>query len=177
MAFFSSAIFANDQPTKLKIQLLAENVYQHISYKEVAPYGMVAASGLVVVDGNNAHIIDTPWTQEDTEHLITWIQAKGLTIKSGVASHFHEDASSGIPLLNKAQIKTYATPLTNHLLSLNDREKSSDEITSNPFELVKNSIEIFYPGAGHTQDNIVVWLPKAKILFGGCFVKSRHSKP
>ena len=35
---------------------------------------------------------------------------------------------------------------------------------------------MFYPGAGHTQDNIVVWLPKQKILFGGCFVKSIHSK-
>ncbi|MEJ6355620.1 IMP family subclass B1 metallo-beta-lactamase, partial [Pseudomonas aeruginosa] len=26
-------------------------------------------------------------------------------------------------------------------------------------------------GPGHTQDNVVVWLPEKKILFGGCFVK------
>lgn len=136
---------------------------------------MVGASGLVVVDGNNAHIIDTPWTQEATVALINWIKSKKLVIKSSVVTHFHEDASSGIPLLNKAKVKTYATPLTNALLEAAHREVSSDEITSRTFELVKGTIEIFYPGAGHSKDNIVVWLPKSKILFGGCFVKSLHS--
>lgn len=42
--------------------------------------------------------------------------------------------------------------------------------------MVKDTIEVFYPGSGHTEDNIVVWLPKSNILFGGCFVKSIHSK-
>ncbi len=37
-------------------------------------------------------------------------------------------------------------------------------------------MEIFYPGPGHTIDNVVVWLPALNILFGGCFVKSLHSK-
>lgn len=31
---------------------------------------------------------------------------------------------------------------------------------------------MYYPGAGHTQDNVVVWFPKQSALFGGCFVKS-----
>ena len=35
---------------------------------------------------------------------------------------------------------------------------------------------MFYPGAGHTLDNVVVWLPKANILFGGCFIRSLDSK-
>jgi len=37
-------------------------------------------------------------------------------------------------------------------------------------------VSVYYPGAGHTEDNIVVWLPKEKILFGGCLVKSLHAK-
>jgi beta-lactamase superfamily II metal-dependent hydrolase len=102
--------------------------------------GMIGASGLIVVDGGNAHIIDTPWTQEDTETLIRWIKAKELIIKSTIITHFHEDASGGIPFLNNSNIKTYATTLTN------------------------------------TQNNIVVWPPKQKILFGGCFVESINSK-
>ena len=32
--------------------------------------------------------------------------------------------------------------------------------------------ELFYPGAGHARDNIVVWFPQQKVLFGGCFIKS-----
>ncbi|MEW6999357.1 subclass B1 metallo-beta-lactamase [Colwelliaceae bacterium BS250] len=170
----SSIVSANNE--QLKVTQLADNVYQHVSYKRIEPWGMVAASGLIVVDGKNAHIIDTPWTQEETEELIKWIKLKDLIVKSSVVTHFHEDASGGIPFLNKSKIKTYATPQTNNLLNLKHREISSDEISSNTFELVKDTIEIFYPGAGHTEDNIVVWLPKSNILFGGCFVKSMNSK-
>jgi len=32
--------------------------------------------------------------------------------------------------------------------------------------------EVFYPGAGHAADNVVVWFPDAGVLFGGCLVKA-----
>jgi metallo-beta-lactamase class B len=34
----------------------------------------------------------------------------------------------------------------------------------------------YYPGGGHSTDNIVVWIPSEKILFGGCMVKDIHSR-
>ncbi|MDF4756393.1 GIM family subclass B1 metallo-beta-lactamase, partial [Vibrio parahaemolyticus] len=34
----------------------------------------------------------------------------------------------------------------------------------------------FYPGKGHTEDNIVVWLPQYNMLVGGCLVKSASAK-
>ena len=174
--FFSSISLATEQQKTLQILPLADNVYQHISYKTVAPWGHVAASGLILIEGNDAHIIDTPWSLADTETLLVWLAERNLTVKSSVITHFHEDASAGIALLNRQQIKTYATPLTNSLLKKAKRTVSSDEITTNPFQLVPDQLEIFYPGAGHSPDNIVVWLPKSKILFGGCFVKSLESK-
>jgi len=121
-------------------------------------------------------MIDTPWTTQGTKELIEWIDAKGLTLKSTVVTHFHEDASGDLPLLNDLKIKTYATTLTNKLLWANQKEMSSDEISSDTFELVDGVVSVYYPGAGHTEDNIVVWLPKEKILFGGCFVKNLQTK-
>ncbi len=174
LLFISAIAGANDK--KLKITKLADNVYQHISYKHVEPWGLVGASGLVVVDGKDAHIIDTPWTPAATEELIHWISSQGLVVKSSVVTHFHQDASGGIPYLNHSKIKTFATSQTNKLLKSKQKQQSSDEISTTPFGLVKDTIEVFYPGAGHTEDNIVVWLPKHKILFGGCFVKSSRSK-
>lgn len=174
--FLSLISLAKDQNKTLKILPLADNVYQHISYKTIEPWGEVAASGLILVEGNNAHIIDTPWSFTDTEKLLAWLTKKNLTVKSSVVTHFHEDASGGVALLNNRKIKTYATPLTNSLLKKANRTMSSNVITDNPFQLVLNEIEIFYPGAGHSPDNVVVWLPKSKILFGGCFVKSLGSK-
>lgn len=173
--FFVSGIASANNST-LKIKTVADNVYQHISYMHVEPWGMVGASGLVVVEGKNAHIIDTPWSQADTKKLIKWIEEKGLVAKSAVATHFHEDASAGIPFFNKSNINTYATLQTNKLLKEHHKEQASHVIPTRTFELVSDTIEIFYPGPGHSQDNIVVWLPKSKVLFGGCFVKNLKSK-
>ena len=44
------------------------------------------------------------------------------------------------------------------------------------FEFIDGVASVFYPGAGHTEDNVVVWLANEKILFGGCFVKSLQNK-
>lgn len=174
---FAHSQGVNQQPTKnLKIKQLSDNVYQHISYKEVKPWGLVAASGLVVVNGADAHLIDTPWTTDGTKELLAWIDAKELTVKSAIVTHFHDDASGDLPLLNELKIPTYATTLTNRLLKLDNKPVSTREISGNKFTLVDGVMEVFYPGAGHTKDNVVLWLPKEKILFGGCFVKSLGSK-
>lgn len=175
--FIPCLVQANNQDSKpIKVEKLTDNIYQHISYKKVEPWGLISASGLVVIKGAEAHIIDTPWTTEGTQQLIDWIESKGLTAKSAIVTHFHEDASGDIPLLNNLNIKTYATSLTNKLLKLNQKEVSSDEFSSNTFEFVDGVASVFFPGLGHTKDNIVVWLANEKILFAGCFVKSLKSK-
>ena len=35
-----------------------------------------------------------------------------------------------------------------------------------------DGVELYYPGPGHTRDNLVVWLPETRMLFAGCLVKS-----
>lgn len=185
--FSYSAITAADNVAdlpkthKLTISPIANNVFQHISYKNIQGYGLVPASGLIVVDGKNAHIIDTPWTNADTEKLTVWISEQGLTLKSSISTHFHEDRAGGIPYLNNLSIATYASELTNQLLAKNNKQAAKNHLLTDMRKTQKQTyingmIEVFYPGAGHSIDNIVVWLPEHKLLFGGCFVKSLHSK-
>jgi glyoxylase-like metal-dependent hydrolase (beta-lactamase superfamily II) len=45
--------------------------------------------------------------------------------------------------------------------------KAADRETKDP-----RGFEAFYPGPGHTSDNIVIAFPEAEILFGGCLIKS-----
>ena len=66
----------------------------------------------------------------------------------------------------KAFRKTKLKP-PNHTFILNDGLK---------FELGEETVEIYYPGPAHTQDNIVVYFHKRKILFGGCMVKALNWK-
>ncbi len=56
------------------------------------------------------------------------------------------------------------------------RPESIVPLSDSSFRIGKTNIETFYPGKGHSPDNIVVWLPDQKILFGGCLVKSTESE-
>jgi glyoxylase-like metal-dependent hydrolase (beta-lactamase superfamily II) len=166
---------------QLTISQITNNVFQHISYKNVKGYGMVPANGLIVTEGKSAYIIDTPWTEADTEKLVIWIKEQDLTLKSSISTHFHEDRAGGIPYLNKLPIDTYASELTNQLLAARDKQVAKHDLLMIENSAVKQilangAIEVFYPGAGHSRDNIVVWLPEHELLFGGCFVKSLSSK-
>ena len=38
--------------------------------------------------------------------------------------------------------------------------------------LLAAACQLFFLGAGHTRDNIVAWLPRHQVPFGGCFLKS-----
>ncbi|MFY8350688.1 subclass B1 metallo-beta-lactamase [Pseudoalteromonas sp. SSM20] len=161
---------------ELTVTAIDENIYQHVSYEQVGKWGMVGASGLVVVDGKDAFFIDTPWSNSDTEKLVDWTQEQGFTLKAAVVTHFHQDASGGLDALNKRNIPTYAYKKTNQLLEKHKGLSATHIIEENKFSLLKDKIEVFYPGGGHTADNVVVWLEKPQMLFGGCFVKGLNSK-
>ena len=169
-----SAVAADDLPD-LAIRQLTENVYLHTSYKVVDGFGLVDSNGLVVVVNNEAYIIDTPWSAQDTEKLLNWIATQGLAIRGSVSTHFHEDRTAGIGYLNSKSIPTHTSKLTNSILRKAGKAEASREFGSN-FWLVENQIEIFYPGPGHSQDNVVVWLPEHGLLFGGCFIRAAESK-
>ncbi len=174
--FVSVLLLANfsiaEQPLpELEIKKIDEGVYLHTSYEKVKGWGVVASNGLVAVEGKDAYIIDTPGSEKDTEALVQWISAQGFITKASISAHFHSDSTAGIAYLNSKSIPTYASKLTNELLNKKGEEQATHSFTKNPFWLLKNKIEVFYPGAGHSPDNVVIWLPKQKILFGGCFVK------
>ncbi len=38
------------------------------------------------------------------------------------------------------------------------------------------TIQAFYPGPSHTFDNVVVYFPKRKLLFGGCMIKTMAAR-
>ena len=175
LATFIGNAFADDKLPDLKIEKLAYGVYLHTSYKVVDGYGLVDSNGLVVLDHKDAYILDTPWTAEDTEKLLAWIKAQGFTLKASLSTHFHEDRTAGIAVLNARHIPTYASAMTNRLLGKMGRAQASHTFDNGDFWLVKNRIEVFYPGPGHSRDNVVVWLPQQKILLGGCFVRSAES--
>lgn len=169
--FFSSICFSEDIVPELNVQKHADGVYLHTSYEKYNGWGVVASNGLVILDNTDAYIIDTPTSTKSTITLLNWIKKHGFKAKASISTHFHDDSTGGISYLNSESIPTYASKFTNELIEKKGREKARYTFDGTSYWLLKDQIEIYYPGAGHTKDNVVVWMPKQKILFGGCFVK------
>jgi metallo-beta-lactamase class B len=94
-------------------------------------------------------------------------------ITQAVATHFHRDRTGGIPALEVAGIPTVAHPKTLELARSHGTAvpTAAADFVQETARL-SEECELFFPGAGHTRDNIVVWLPHQRVLFGGCFLKS-----
>ena len=161
---------------ELQVAQLTDGVYLHTSYANIEGYGYVGANGLVVFDQGNAYIVDTPWSEQDTVRLVEWINAKGATVQASVSTHSHEDRTSGIAYLKTQSILTYTSKLTDEILQQTKRPRAELVYADPQFVVAENLLEVFYPGGGHTIDNHVVWLPKQKILFGGCLVRDVAAK-
>ncbi|MDF2178801.1 DIM/SIM/IMP family subclass B1 metallo-beta-lactamase [Aliiglaciecola sp. CAU 1673] len=172
----TSSLYAQEAIPALQVKQIAEGVYQHISYQEVKGFGLVDANGLIIVDDNNAYLIDTPWSESVTEEIVDWIQAQGFELVASLSTHSHEDRSAGIAWLNARAIPTYASALTNAQLKAKGKALATQTFSTEEMTLADGRIQVFYPGAGHSLDNIVVWVPESKILFGGCLVKSLEAK-
>jgi len=162
---------------KVEIAPLKDQVYIYTSYEDMDEYGKVGANGLIIEGKKEAIIIDAPWNNEQTNQLIEWVQdSLKKKVKYVAVTHFHADRIGGIELLKEKSIPAVSGKLTSELA---DKSRPLPDITfkkDTTLKLDNISVELFYPGPGHTEDNIVVYVPQRKVLYGGCFLKSSTSK-
>ena len=171
----SSLVNADIKNGEMEIVQINDNVYQHISYN-LWKNKFTPSNGLIVLDQKNAYIIDTPWRKEDTKNLVAWIKQQNLNLRASISTHFHDDRASGIEYLNKIGVKTVASHRTNQLLKRENKTPATIGFESDNYWFLKDKIHAYYPGAGHSMDNIVVWLAEHKILVGGCLIRSAESR-
>jgi len=152
---------------------LTPNVWIHTTTHVLDGVGYYPANGAIVVGGSESLLIDTGWSGTDADAILDeWERLRKPPISKALATHFHYDRTGGIGALSHRGIPTFANPLTIGLAldngcpvprPLHDVEKHRQRL---------GTVEVYYPGAGHTIDNIVAWIPSDGVLFGGCLVKS-----
>jgi len=162
----------------VSVQPVAPGVWVHTTYHNLPNYGRVPANGLVVVDGEEALVIDLPWTDEQTATLFDWIaRTQGAVVKTVVPTHFHQDCMGGLAEAHRRRATSYGLDKTIEIAR--QRRLPVPQI---PFQLrtmvrCAGTVAIVtYYGPGHTTDNVVAWLPKQGVLFGGCLIKSLDSQ-
>jgi metallo-beta-lactamase class B len=161
----------------LELIKISENAYIHVSYTVLPQYGRVSANGLIFINNHNAFIFDTPWTDSLTRVLISYLkERKGLNIRGFIPNHWHSDCMGGLGYLLSQNIESYANQKTIEIAG-----KEGLPLAAHGFQdslrlfLDDKIIDCYFPGAAHSTDNIVIWIPSEKILFPGCMVKSLAS--
>jgi metallo-beta-lactamase class B len=93
------------------------------------------------------------------------------------ATHWHSDKTAGLEYYRQHGIKTYTTVHTDELSKKNNKKRAEFLMSKDTvFNVGQYSFETYYPGQGHTEDNIVIWFKKEKILYGGCLIKGVDDK-
>jgi metallo-beta-lactamase class B len=161
----------------LELLRISENAFIHVSYVNSPSFGRYSSNGLVFINGNEAFLFDTPPDEQLTIVLAEWLREKmKVEIKGFAPNHWHEDCMGGLGYLNSLGTASYANSRTIDIA----RQKGlpvpghgfNDSLT---VKLGDRNIHLYYPGAAHSMDNIVVWIPSEKILFAGCMCKSLES--
>ena len=169
--------FSQDTIHQVKITHLYDNFYVHTSFKLFNNVSF-PSNGLIVITKKGAILIDTPWDESQTFQLVDSLELLfHKKIILCIVTHSHDDRTAGLEVLKKKGVKTYSSKLT-HEISIENNEKIADSFFSKDtvFNIDSLILETYFPGKGHTKDNIVIWFPKSKILFGGCAIKSIESK-
>lgn len=160
----------------LIIERLSDHIYQHTSFLATNDFGRVDCNGMIVVNGNEAVVFDTPSDDEGSRELIHYlVNDLQCRIKAIIPTHFHEDCVAGMGVFNESGIPAYAYGSTIELL------KSKSRIFSEPIEQFGDSLVLeiggelvyaVYFGEGHNRDNIVGYFPGDSAIFGGCLIKA-----
>jgi len=161
----------------LKISKITADVYVFTTYQT---YGgsLFPSNSMYVVTDEGVVLIDTPWDTTQFRPLIDSLNARhNKKIIACISTHFHDDRVGGVDFLNAIGVKTFASSQT---VALCKKKAVNVPVNSfvkdTTFTFGRHKIQTFYPGHGHTEDNIVVWVEKENVLFGGCFVKSTEAE-
>lgn len=161
------------------------------------------ANSLIIKGSRELLFIDTPYNDVASELLLNWFQRDSVQRKIIVINtHFHNDNLGGNSFFISRGADVYGSEKTVELLQARGLGNGILEILKNSspehynyfkdvrlsppnrtfnllsglnIECCDDSVEVYFPGAGHTPDNVVVFVKKRKILFGGCIIKSLGS--
>lgn len=158
------------------------------------------ANALLVRMGEKDFLLaDTPYTNDAAKQLVEWMRGQfGEFNLTAVNTHFHRDNLGGNGYLLARKVPVYGSAMTVELLKKRgdamlqmvqspEQKKYKEGILRSPLvppdhtfdirqgmrlKLGDEEAVVDYPGPGHSPDNVVVYFPKRKILFGGCLIKA-----
>lgn len=156
---------------------LIDSFFVHVTSDYVEGFGMVSSNGLIVIRNGDALMIDTPMDESKTTGLLDFLRDSMHTkVTLFIPGHWHNDCIGGLAELHRRNVFSLANKMTrDECIKRNLEVPKASFSESTKWSFCGIPLECWHPGAGHSLDNIVVYFPEQKILFGGCLIKSAES--
>ncbi|HMX81383.1 MAG TPA: BlaB/IND/MUS family subclass B1 metallo-beta-lactamase [Ferruginibacter sp.] len=169
--------FGQPEKDKLAIAHLTGDFYIYTTYNTYEGT-RVPANGMYLVTNSGVVMFDTPWDTTQFQPLLDSIKRRhNKNVIMCFATHWHSDKTAGLEYYRQIGIKTYTTSLTDELSKKNNKKRAEFLMSQDTtFQVGQYSFETYYPGQGHTEDNIIIWFKKEKILYGGCLIKGADAE-
>lgn len=157
----------------LIIEQVSPNTFVHTSYKQTDEFGNVPCNGLVVRNGGETIVFDTPTNDSSATELIHWIQGTlHCRIDAVIPTHFHDDCLGGLKAFHANGVPSYANAKTIELAQANGMPVPQHGFTDSlSLPVGEARVTATFHGEGHTKDNVVGYFPSEHVLFGGCLIK------
>jgi metallo-beta-lactamase class B len=152
----------------VELRPLAPGVWLHVSTQ-----GGVGANGLIVEGDRASIVVDSGWSDADAARLFAFAARRHRPVAALVISHAHDDRIGGAGLAQRRGARLYALPRT--IAHARERHQPIPDTPVRDGDSVSiggADVTLAFVGPGHSDDNLVVWVPGARVLFGGCLVKS-----
>lgn len=162
--------------TQLDFTRISDSSYIFTTYQTYKGT-RISSHGLLKSTSKGVIMIDTPWDTTQFQPLLDSVKLKfNQPVVLVLSTHWHEDRTAGLDYYKKKGIATYSTYATKNLCQEHHFPEAQFTFEGDTTFYVGNTVfETFYPGAGHSSDNIVVYFPTDRLLVGGCFVKSTEA--
>lgn len=153
---------------------VAPGLWVHTTTRKYPDGTVYPANGMLLETRRGSVLFDTGWTGTQTAAILSWARRMKRPVLRAFVTHAHEDRMGGIAVLMKNRVPVYGLSLTREVA----RSQGAADLPEPVLDLDSKArrdpdgFELFYPGAGHARDNIVVFFRRQRVLFGGCLVKS-----
>ncbi|RKQ70992.1 metallo-beta-lactamase class B VIM [Litorimonas taeanensis] len=158
---------------------IAENVWVHTSNYRIPGQQPIPVNGLVVVDGDDVILVDAAWGELATVSLLEKVKQEiGKPVTKLIITHHHADRVMGVDAAEREGIQVFTHPDTPALAASNGwpvPNTSVSALKEKHSRTKVGAVEIAYPGHGHASDNLVVYIPAAHVLYGGCAVRGAET--
>jgi peptidoglycan/xylan/chitin deacetylase (PgdA/CDA1 family) len=164
--------------TTVTLTRLADGLWLHTSTRELEGYGPFPSHGLLIEHPDGPLLIDSAWGETATAELLRQIEREfGATPRAAIVTDFHDDRAGGVGTLTNAGVEVWSSPgIIARLQTASPAPAHALELPRWTGTIAGVALEAWFPGAGHSPENLIVWLPEQQVLFGGCLLRPYESR-